>query len=415
MFRQLQDFIFQTAGAASLRLLVAGLPDSLLSDSLYYFRIPHENMKKNAEHKAFKDWFDRKAARAMAAQVAAAAPDFDESGFVRKATRSLNKLEFNARVQQFSDALRATLPESIPHALATLSSSLPEELPDCEAVADGWLQLPLGQFIADHGLDHFDESMTAMIALTKRMSSEFAVRPFVEHHQDVTFERLFVLTSDPNPHVRRWCSEAVRPRLPWGRKLRALVADPGPIWPILEALKDDDELYVRRSVANNLNDIAKDHPQLVVKRCKQWKKGGNEHRSWVVRHGLRSLIKDGHPGALAVVGFGPPKKLTAELTIRPKQIAVGGQIELTARIETTAGKAQELIVDYAVNYVRKSGKSSSKVFKWTTTRLPANGSVTLDKRHAMKLTTIRALYPGVHHVELQVNGVRMAEASFRLG
>jgi len=372
-------------------------------------------MKIDTERKAFKDWFDRKAAQAMASQVAAAAPGFDETGFVRRATRNLSKLEFNARVQQFSNALRATLPESVPHALATLTNSLPAALPDCEAVADGWLQWPVGQFIADHGLDHFDESMAAMIALTKRMSSEFAVRPFVEHRQDATFARLLSLTSDSNPHVRRWCSEAVRPRLPWGRKLRALVEDPGPIWPILEALKDDDELYVRRSVANNLNDIAKDHPQLVVKRCKQWKKGGNEHRSWVIRHGLRSLVKDGQPGALAVIGFGPPKELSAALSIRPRQIEIGDQIELTARIETAAANAQDLIVDYAVHYVRKSGKSSSKVFKWTTTRLPAAGSVTLNKRHPMKLTTVRALYPGVHRVELQINGVRMAEASFRLG
>ena len=372
-------------------------------------------MKTDKERKAFKDWFDKTAARAMATQVASAAPDFDETGFVRRATRNLSKLEFNARVQQFSDALRATLPESVPHALATLTNSLPAALPDCESVADGWLQWPVGQFIADHGLEHFDESMAAMIALTKRLSSEFAVRPFVEHHQDATFARLLSLTSDCSPHVRRWCSEAVRPRLPWGRKLRALVEDPGPIWPILEALKDDDELYVRRSVANNLNDIAKDHPQLVVKRCQQWKKGGNERRSWVIRHGLRSLIKGGQSGALAVVGCGPPRKLTAELSIRSRRILIGGQIELTAVIETTAVKAQQLILDYAVHYVRKSGKSSSKVFKWTTTRLPANGSVTLNKRHSMKLTTVRALYPGIHQVELQINGVRMAETSFRLG
>ena len=148
--------------------------------------------------------------------------------------------------------------------------------------------------------------MTAMIELTQRFSSEYAVRPFVERYPEATFKRLLALTDDPSPHVRRWCSEGTRPRLPWGAKLHHLVADPSPIWPILEALKDDDELYVRRSVANNLNDIGKDHAALVVERCQAWLEDGNAQRDWTVKHGLRSLVKDGDPGALAVMGYGPP-------------------------------------------------------------------------------------------------------------
>lgn len=298
------------------------------------------------ERKAFKDWFDKVAARALASQVAGALPSFDQDQFVRLASRNLRTLEFAGRVQQFSDALAVTLPKSVPKALAVLTESLPDPLPDCEAVTDGWLQWPVGQFIADHGLEYFDASMTAMIELTQRFSSEFAVRPFVEHHPKATFERLLALTDHSSPHVRRWCSEGARPRLPWGVKLRALVADPSPIWPILEALKDDDELYVRRSVANNLNDIAKDHAALVVQRCRDWSVGSNERRDWVIKHGLRLLIKAGNPEALAVIGFGPPQKLTATLSIRPKQVAVGGVVELSAHLETTSAQAQALIVDY---------------------------------------------------------------------
>ena len=367
-----------------------------------------------SERKAFKDWFDGAAAQALATQMANAMPSFDQAKFIQLASNDLQTLEFAGRVQQFSDALRATLPESVPKALEVLTESLPALLPDCEAVTDGWLQWPVGQFIADHGLEHFEASMKAMIELTQRFSSEYAVRPFVERYPRETFERLLTLTQDPSPHVRRWCSEGTRPRLPWGKKLRDLVNDPSPIWPILEALKDDDELYVRRSVANNLNDIGKDHAKLVVQRCQTWSEDRNKHRDWVIKHALRSLIKDGDPGALAVVGFGAPEKLMAKLTIEPRQIAIGDVIELSAQLETSAAKPQDLIIDYAVHYVRKGDKTSAKVFKWKTLQLPAGGKVKLTKRHSMQQTTVRALYPGTHRIELQINGVRVTEESFQL-
>lgn len=366
------------------------------------------------ERKAFKDWFDRSAAARLAAQVTEVMPSFDGSRFVRLATGNLKQLEFAARVRQFSDALRQTLPDSVPDALKILRECLPELLPDCENVTDGWLQWPVGQFIADHGLDHFDESMATMIELTQRFSSEFAVRPFVDQQAGETFARLLELTDHPSEHVRRWCSEGVRSRLPWGMKLRALVADPSPIWPILEKLKDDPEIYVRRSVANNLNDIAKDHPDLVVARLRKWKKRSNANRDWLIRHALRSLIKDGHSGALELVGFGPPEKLIAKLSIKPSKIRVGEHVDLAAEISSTAGKSQRLAVDYAVHYVRKAGGTTAKVFKWTTLELPGRGSVSLSKKHPMKKTTIRALYPGAHKVEIQINGTRFAASCFEL-
>ena len=368
-----------------------------------------------SERTAFKDYFSRKAAGMLAAQVSSAWPKFDRKKFVRLACVDLDALEFAGRVQQFSSALAATLPTDVPRALRILTKSLPKPLPTCDQVTDGWLQWPVGQFIADHGLPHFDDSMIAMLALTKRFTSEFAVRPFVEQRPKDTFGRLLALTEDPNPHVRRWCSEGTRPRLPWGKRLRDLVADPSPIWPILEALRDDSELYVRRSVANNMNDIAKDHAALVIRRCRRWIKKAPDERQWVVKRALRTLIKAGDPGALAIVGYGPPKGLSASVSVRPKRIAIGGSVELSAQLDSTSRTAQDLLIDYVVHYVRSGKKSSPKVFKWKTISLAPNASVTIKKQHAMKPTTIRALYPGVHRVELQVNGSRIADTAFRLG
>lgn len=370
--------------------------------------------EKNPERKAFKDWFDRDAAVRLGKQFVGSWKPFDQRKFLRLATRGLSELEFHSRVQQFSDALRHTLPSEVPKALKILTRSLPAPHPDCESVTDGWLQWPLGQFIADHGLEHFEQSMMAMTELTQRFSAEFAVRPFLEQRAEETFTRLYELVKHENPHVRRWCSEGVRPRLPWGRKLRELVKDPTPIWPILEALKDDPELYVRRSVANNLNDIAKDHPDLVVARCRSWSSRGNDLRDWVIRHALRSLIKDGHPGALAVVGFRSPEKLSGYIKVLPKRISIGDTVDLRVEIRTAASRKQKLAIDYVVHYVRKGGKSSAKVFKWTVAEVPARGRLKLSKRHSMKKTTIRALYAGIHRIELQINGVRLAETAFEL-
>ncbi len=370
--------------------------------------------EKASERKAFKDYFDRAAARSLGAQIKGAMARFDEAAFVKAATRRLADLTFQQRVQQFSDALAATLPSSVPRALGIVVDSLPPPLPDCEAVTDGWLQWPLGQFIADHGLDHFDASMTAMIELTQRFSSEFAVRPFVESLPEPTFARLATLTSHPSPHVRRWCSEGTRPRLPWGKKLTALVARPDPIWPILDALRADPERYVQRSVANNLNDIAKDHPDAVVDRCRVWGSSEPPVPRSLIDRALRTLVKDGHADALAVVGYRAAEGVTARLSVRPRRVSVGESVTLVADLTNALASSQSLMIDYAVHFVRSNGAASPKVFKWTRAEIEARGRLRIEKRHALKVTTIRALYPGRHVVSMQVNGQSMAETSFHL-
>lgn len=370
------------------------------------------------EKKAFKDWFDDEAARRLADQVSSVSPEFRRSVFLRRAREDLSSLEFHARVRQFSDALAAALPESVPEALRILVASLPPAQVDCESVTDGWLQWPVGQFIADHGTPHLEESLEAMIELTQRFSSEFAVRPFLEQYPEEVFARLLDLTSHENPHVRRWCSEGTRTRLPWGRKLHFLIERPDPIFPILERLKDDPELYVRRSVANNLNDLSKDHPDLVLDRCREWipdpAAERDTPRGWIVRHGLRSLIKEGRAEALDRIGYGRPRSIEADLSIEPGAVSIGDSVELKLELNNRSRRRQSLLVDYVVHYPRKNGQANGKVFKWKTLDLAGSETLLLSKRHSMRETTIRALYPGTHRVEVQVNGVRLGDSSFEL-
>jgi len=372
-------------------------------------------MAPAAEQKRlFKDWIDRDAALRLADQVSVASAVFERERFLALATGGLERLEFQGRVRQFAAALRESLPLPVPESLRVLAASLPPAQEDCESVTDGWLQWPLGQFIAECGAEHFEAAFPAMLELTKRFSSEFAVRPFVEADPSAVCERLLAHTDDPNPHVRRWCSEGVRTRLPWGKKLSGLVADPSPVWPILEALRDDPEPYVRRSVANNLNDLAKDHPGEILRLCRRWMKDATPARRWIVNHGLRSLVKQGDPGALAVVGYTPPEGIEARLSLSPRRIAVGGSVELRAEIANASSRRQELMIDFAVHYVRGGGRTGVKVFKWKRFALEPGESSALAKRLPVKPTTIRALYPGRHRVEIQINGVRLHEATFQL-
>ncbi|MEM6917226.1 MAG: DNA alkylation repair protein, partial [Verrucomicrobiota bacterium] len=278
----------------------------------------------------------------------------------------------------------------------------------------GRLQWPIGRFIEDYGGRHFEESFDAMVELTKRFTSEFAIRPFLEATPEKVFPRLLALTADANEDVRRWCSEGTRTRLPWGRKLHALIEDPSPIWPILEALRDDESKYVQKSVANNLNDLAKDHPEAVIARCQSWMKNATPQRAWIVKHALRTLIKDGHPDALAVVGIHPPEKLTVKFRALEEEIRIGESLTLAAELVSSSSKAQSLVVDFAVRYVRKGNKFSKKVFKWKPLTIGAGETVSLEKGHAFKPTTIRALYPGEHLVEIQINGQRLGETRFQL-
>ncbi len=366
------------------------------------------------EKKSHKDWFDRAAANALASQIQAVHSRFDNKRFVSLCCKDLTSLEFNDRVKQFAAAMHETLPAAYPRAVKILQKSLPAELPDCDAVTDGWLQWPVGQFIADYGVSHFDESMQCMVELTKRFSAEFAVRPFVQHHADETFEFLCSKVADKNPHVRRWCSEGCRTRLPWGAKLNDLIANPLPVVPILEALKDDTELYVRKSVANNLNDLSKDHPSMVVDLCRDWSKNSNPSRDWIIRQGLRSLIKDGDKHALKIIGFSKPDGIDAKLTLSDRQVRIGESLVITAALNNASRKKQQLLIDYIVHYQGKGSASRRKVFKWTTVTLKANEKHVSEKKHALKRTTIRALYPGKHKVELQLNGEIVAAKNFEL-
>lgn len=369
-----------------------------------------------AELQPFKNYFGLDLARDLAAKIRAVYPAFPAEEFVRDIAVEVDALELKARVSLIAANLRRHLPEDYAEAVAILLQTLGPDLPaEAGTFNNGWFVMPIAQYVEDYGLEHFDVSMNALYEITKRNTSEFAVRPYILRDPKRVLARLRAWVDDPSPHVRRWVSEGTRPRLPWGRRLDVFIRDPAPTLELLERLKDDPEPYVRKSVANHLNDIAKDHPALVVATAERWYAEGGEGTRWIVRHALRTLVKKGDPAALAILGYevGAAARVS-DFEAQPGAIKVGDSVRLSMALTNDGDSAHNLVVDFVVHFVKAKGKTSAKVFKWTTTTLPAGATVTLQKSLSMKPVTTRVYYPGRHRVDVQVNGQILASAAFDL-
>ncbi len=352
---------------------------------------------------------------------------FDRKAFERLALDGLELLEMKARTVQIAKALQATLPHATATQFAKSCSLLEAALGPPVAVDGlagarsdvndglaGWIIWPLGEFVALAGLPHPQRALKALHALTQRLTAEFSIRPFIVEHPALVFATLQGWTQDPSAHVRRLASEGSRPRLPWGLRLQSLVADPSPTLPILAALQDDSSDYVRRSVANHLNDIAKDHPDLVVKWVAKYLEGSTPERSALLKHASRTLIKDGHAPMLALWGAGQAFEGRAKLLLSARQVAVGDTLEMTITLKSKSKAAQKLFIDYVVQHQKANGSTTPKVFKGWVMTLDAGAQVVLQKKHSLREVTTRKYHAGRHSVVVQINGKAVAEQAFEL-
>ena len=357
-------------------------------------------------------------------------PAFPRRAFEAQARKGLEDLEFKARAMQVADALEATLPTDFDAACAVLEAGLAPPL-GLDAAGEpvnlasgrgdaaaqglsGWVLWAAGDFVARRGLGHVPRALVCLHAITQRFTAEFAIRPFLQQAPQVTLATLERWAADPSAHVRRLVSEGSRPRLPWGLRLEALVQDPSPTLPLLRALQDDESAYVRRSVANHLNDIAKDHPDLVARWVTEHLQGASAERTALLRHASRSLIKQGHGPTLSAWGLGQGLQGRASMTLSRHRVAVGESIDFSVSLEADAPAAQNMVVDYAVHHVRSNGTLSPKVFKGWKLTLGAGETRTLQKRHSLRPVTTRRLYPGQHQIDLLINGKVCASAEFEL-
>lgn len=347
--------------------------------------------------------------------IRAVHPDFPHAAFLRDALAGYGPLSLTGRGFHIAAALRKHLPAEYPRAIEVLLASASQ--PHGHQASGGmaaFLYMPHLFFVAQHGLDHFEDSMRAQHALTQRFTAEYSIRAFLEKHPEATLARLREWTTDPSHHVRRLVSEGTRPRLPWAPRLRAFQKDPRPVLELLELLKDDAELYVRRSVANNLNDIGKDHPTLLTDVAKRWLRDASEERRWIVNHALRSAVKRADSGALGALGFGSKAEVSIHRkSIAPSRAKIGGSVTVSFTLANKRGRTQRVMVDLVVHFVKARG-TGAKTFKMKALTLGPNARATVTKKIGLRQLTTRKHYPGVHKVEALLNGRRLALGRFTL-
>ena len=368
----------------------------------------------------FKNMLNETVIIGMAECLANAWVKFDRSGFVSMATNNLDDLELKERSMQITEALVVFLPDDFDHAARIILKSLASEVvgeidvqPSNQGIS-GWAIMPMVDYVGLYGRGHFDVSMTLFKELTKRFSSEFGIRFFLLHEPERTMAVLNTWLNDPNHYVRRLISEGTRPRLPWGMRLPIFIEDPSPVLLLLEALKDDEQEYVRRSVANNLNDIAKDHPDLVAELAARWLKDADKNRVRLVKHACRTLIKQGHKGALKALGYNAPHVVIEKLEITTPEVEFGEALIFEMSLVSTLEQNQNLIVDYAIHHKKANGKTTPKVFKWKTITLAPSKLLLATRKHAIKKITTRSYYPGTHRLEIFINGVSFGSKEFEL-
>ncbi len=373
----------------------------------------------------FKNLLNAQVVAEIGRHLQRASPEFNSERFKVLAHAGLDALELKARTQHICHALEATLPGDfnaaavvMEQALATIDTLLDETLDGPSGARDdglaGWAVWPLTEYVARHGHADTPRALQALHAMTQRFTAEWAIRPFILLAPELTFAALHAWASDASPHVRRLVSEGSRPRLPWGTVLKPLVNDPSPTLPLLRKLMDDVNPYVRRSVANHLNDIAKDHPHVVEAWLHEHLPGASPQRQALLKHASRTLVKRGHAGVLGAWGVGERFKGRAAVALSSNRATVGDSLQLQIHIRSTGKSAQRLAIDYAVHHVKASGDTSAKVFKGWVLELAAGEERELRKKHSLKPITTRRYHAGDHRIELLINGQPAAEASFEL-
>lgn len=357
-----------------------------------------------------KDIYNEDFLIAFVRRIQSVYPAFQGQAFIASILEdSWEALALKARTRRISTNLGQFLPGDYELALDILI----EIADDCV----GFPYLFFPDFVAVYGQaeEHWERSMTALEIFTQKSSSEFAIRPFLLRDPNRVMHQMTDWANHPNEHVRRLASEGCRPRLPWAEALPVFKANPSPVLAILELLKEDSSLCVRKSVANNLNDISKDHPEVVLEVARQWQ-GKHAHTDWVIRHGCRTLIKSAHPDALTVFGYAQEADLTVQASIstNPTVLTIGETCVIRYDMMIRPGDAVYIRVEYAIDFIKANGKVKRKAFLLSNKVVAGGAPLAATRTHNWSDLTTRRHYPGAHRIVLLVNGREVAEDKLML-
>lgn len=330
-------------------------------------------------------------------------PGFEPAGFLQRIfSAGWENMELKERMRHTANVLHHYLPADFEQAAISIEDIV-TSLQDAAFFGASLEFMFLPDYIEQYGIAFPEAAIRAFEILTPFSSCEFAVRPFIKAYPDKMMQQMLWWSTHPNHHIRRLASEGCRPRLPWAMALPALKQDPSAILPILENLKQDPSEYVRRSVANNLNDIAKDHPTLVISIARNWKGIGPETEA-IIKHGCRSLLKQGHKAVLAHYGLKSTHFNMPGFSLVRKRIKIGDALDFRFNVSNLAKKTLPLRLEYAIYFNRKNGTLYRKVFKISERSLAPGESISLNKKHRFKPITTRQYYPGKHQLAIILNG-----------
>lgn len=358
-----------------------------------------------------KDRYTYESLHELALRIRAVYPSFEGDDFVRSIMdETWNDLGIKARVRQIALNLGRYLPTVYEQALSVID----QVVAGYPAGFNDYALVYFPDFVEVYGQGerHLELSIAALERYTTSSTSEFAVRPFIMNHEARMMQQMALWARSDNEHVRRLSSEGCRPQLPWGQVLNSFKKDPIPVLHILEQLKADPSLYVRKSVANNLNDISKTHPGLVAEIAGDWY-GENKYTDWIVKHGCRTLLKQGNREVLRIFGFADAGLVKVEdFKLDAASVSIGEQMSFVFEIETK--KAAKVRLEYGIDYVKANGSRTRKIFQISELLLEGNRKKRYIKSHSFADTSTRKHYPGVHSVALIVNGAERGTLDFEV-
>jgi len=351
-------------------------------------------------------YFTKQSVTKFADELGKKYPKFNKKKFLNLVfDKYFGSIELMAKMHHVTECLKPVLPDSYTKSLSVLAKVAPK--------VKGFEAICLPDFVEKYGLDNWDESLSALAIFTKYSTSEFAIRPFIIKNEKKAMAFMKKLGKDKDKNVRRFASEGCRPRLPWAMALPNLKKDPSSILPILELLKNDKSEFVRRSVANNLNDISKDHPDLALRISKKWF-GKSENTNWIVKHACRTLLKAGNIKAMKLFGFGDPQNINIKkLVLDKKKIKIGQKIQFSYKLNVGGKKKSKIRLEYAVTFAKANNKFSTKVFKISEKEYKPD-EYNLSKNHSFANLSTRKHYSGNHQIAIIVNGVEKAKIDFML-
>jgi 3-methyladenine DNA glycosylase AlkC len=340
-------------------------------------------------------------------------PHFNKQQFLHQVfDTSWEQKELKQRVRHISTSLKEYLPGTYKEQVNLILCIIKQSRES--GTQGGFEYMFFPDFIEQYGLDDVETSLKAIEKITQFISCEFAIRPFLLKYQNKVMAQMLKWSEHHHEHVRRFSSEGCRPRLPWAMAIPALKNDPSPILPILENLKNDASLFVRKSVANNLNDIAKDHPQIVVDLAKKWK-GQSKETDWIIKHGCRTLLKQADQNVYQIFGLnGKAECEVKNLKLSQSKIKIGDRLGFSFVLKATDKKPSKLRLEYAVYYVKANGKQSRKLFKLAENNYQPTTIYSFKKEQRFQDFTTRKHFPGKHKIGIIVNGKELAAKEFML-